>query len=49
MSQSDLQYVSQTLLASAFYYGLMGGVSGYVLAWVTAQSFGMIRRLFKGR
>lgn len=49
MSQSDLLYVSQTLLASAFYYGVCGGISGYVLSSIASAAFRVVRRSIRGR
>lgn len=38
MTESELLFVSQTLLASALYYGIAGGVIGYVVASLVASA-----------
>ena len=37
MSETDLAFVSQALLASALYYGIAGGVIGYVVCAIVVS------------
>lgn len=49
MTQSEMLYVSETVLASAFYFGVMGGVVGASLLLLAGVAFRAALRLFKGR
>lgn len=49
MSQADLTYISDTLLASAFYFGVMGGIVGAGLFLFIGVVYRVALRFFKGR
>lgn len=49
MSDDQVLFVADTLLASAFYYGLCGGILGSALIPVGRAAFRAVRRLFEWR
>lgn len=49
MSETDLAYVSQTLLATALYYGIAGGFIGHVLFTVLSFLARLLYSLFRSR
>jgi len=49
MSQHELIYVTQSLLASAFYYGVAGGLVGWAIVPVVKFVFRRARSLFVWR
>jgi len=49
MSNDQVMYISETLLASAFYYGVAGGVTGYLFSKVLAFAFSRVKRAFAWR
>lgn len=49
MTESELLFVSQTLLASAFYYGIAGGLVGWSFVPVVRFLFRRARAAFQWR
>lgn len=49
MTEAELLFVSQTLLSSAFYFGVFGGLVGAALVPAGAALYRAARRLFQWR
>ena len=49
MTESDLRYVSDAVLAYAFYFGVMGGVVGAGWLMLAGVVYRAARRYFQGR
>ena len=49
MTDQNVLIVAHVLLKSAFFYGMAGGVAGYVFVLSVRALFGKIRGLFQWR